>query len=130
MRPHRQEPEIDMIIAWRQTNKHHQTKDDFLSSNRPLEFARKNVGCRQYHIVTTVQEWSGALIPLTRQPVVSTANIAQLAVDLLIASLSLRVIGVFDSRDLVPVVGGREDEEEGITTPLECELRARSPISP
>lgn len=53
----------------------------------------------------------------------STANIAQLAVDLLIASLSLRVIGVFDSRDLVPVVGGREDDVEGISTPLECELR-------
>jgi hypothetical protein len=55
---------------------------------------------------------------------VSTANIAQLAVDLLIASLSLRVIGVFDSRDLVPIVGGREDDAEGISTPLECELRA------
>jgi hypothetical protein len=66
---------------------------------------------------------AGALIPLTRQPVVSTANIAQLAVDLLIASSSLRLIGVFDSRDLVPVVGGREGEgEEGISTPLECEL--------
>jgi hypothetical protein len=76
---------------------------------------------------SAVQEWPrpGALmiIPLTRQPVVSTANIAQLAVDLLIASLSLRVIGVFDSRDLVPVVGGREDEEEGVSTPLECEFR-------
>jgi proteasome assembly chaperone 2 len=66
------------------------------------------------------------IIPLTRQPVVSTANIAQLAVDLLIASLSLRVIGVFDSRDLVPVVGGREDEEEGVSTPLECELSTSS----
>lgn len=64
------------------------------------------------------------LTPLTRQPVVSTANIAQLAVDLLIASLSLRVIGVFDSRDLVPIVGGREDDAEGISTPLECELLA------
>ena len=69
------------------------------------------------------------LTPLTRQPVVSTANIAQLAVDLLIASLSLRVIGVFDSGNLVPVVGGREDEAEGISTPLECELRAH-PIHP
>ena len=30
---------------------------------------------------------------------------------------------MFDSRDLVPVVGGREGEgEEGITTPLECEF--------
>jgi hypothetical protein len=82
---------------------------------------------------SAVQEWPArALIQLTRQPVVSTANIAQLAVDILIASLSLRVIGVFDSRDLVPVVGGREDEEEGISTPLECEFRLRlhSPILP
>jgi hypothetical protein len=39
------------------------------------------------------------------------------------ASLSLRVIGLFDSRDLVPVVGGREDGEEGVSTPLERELR-------
>jgi len=79
------------------------------------------------------------LIPCsTRQPVVSTANIAQLAVDLLIASFSLRVIGVFDSRDLVPVVGGREgEEEEGISTPLElfgsegCDIvviQQRSPV--
>ncbi|KAI0305772.1 PAC2 family-domain-containing protein [Multifurca ochricompacta] len=52
-------------------------------------------------------------------PVVSAANIAQLAVDLLIASLSLRAIGIFDPRDLVPVVGGREDGREGVTTPLE-----------
>ncbi|KAI9442222.1 PAC2 family-domain-containing protein [Lactarius indigo] len=72
-----------------------------------------------------------------RQPVVSIANIAQLAVDLLIASLSLRKIGIFDSRDLVPVIGGREDGEEGITTPLElfgregCEIvliQQRSPV--
>jgi proteasome assembly chaperone 2 len=43
---------------------------------------------------------------------------------MLIASLSLRAIGVFDSRDLVPVVGGREggEEEEGISTPLEREF--------
>jgi hypothetical protein len=51
------------------------------------------------------------------------ANIAQLAVDLLIASLSLRKVGVFDSRDLVPVIGGREDGEAGITTALECVWR-------
>jgi len=69
------------------------------------------------------------IIPFTRQPVVSTANIAQLAVDLLIASLSLRVVGVFDSRDLVPVVGGREDEGEGISTPLECEFRLSNSYS-
>jgi len=52
-------------------------------------------------------------------PVVSAANVSQLALDLLIASLSLKQIGVFDSKDLVPVVGSREDGEEGITTPLE-----------
>lgn len=50
----------------------------------------------------------------------STANVSQLAVDLLIASLSLKQVGIFDPRDLVPVVGGREDGEEGITTPFEC----------
>ncbi|KAH9986532.1 PAC2 family-domain-containing protein [Russula compacta] len=70
-------------------------------------------------------------------PIVSAANIAQLTVDLLITSLSLRVIGMFDSRDLVPVVGGREDGEEGISTPLElfgkeeCDvvvIQQRSPV--
>ncbi|KAI9509734.1 PAC2 family-domain-containing protein [Russula earlei] len=70
-------------------------------------------------------------------PVVSTANIAQLAIDLLIASLSLRIIGVFDPRDLVPVIGGREDGEEGVSTPLElfgkegCDvvvIQQRSPV--
>jgi proteasome assembly chaperone 2 len=50
---------------------------------------------------------------------VSTANVGQLAADLLIASLTLDRIGTFDSRDLVPVIGAREDGGEGITTPLE-----------
>ena len=50
----------------------------------------------------------------------STANVSQLAVDLLIASLELKHIGTFDPCDLVPVVGGRDDNEPGITTPLEC----------
>ncbi|KAI0266802.1 PAC2 family-domain-containing protein [Gloeopeniophorella convolvens] len=70
-------------------------------------------------------------------PIVSIANIGQLAVDLLVSSLSLRAIGIFDSRDLIPVVGGREDGEEGVTTPLElfgkdgCStvvIQQRSPI--
>lgn len=65
------------------------------------------------------------LTPFARQPVVSAANVAQLAADLLIASLSLRLIGVFDSCDLVPVVGGRDDGEEGVSTPLEREPSAR-----
>jgi len=52
-------------------------------------------------------------------PCVSTANVSQLAIDLLIASLSLRRVGTFDPVDLVPVVGAREDGEEGVMTPLE-----------
>ncbi len=50
----------------------------------------------------------------------SVANVAQLAADLLIASLALKRVGIFDARDLIPVVGGREEGEEGVTTPLEC----------
>lgn len=53
------------------------------------------------------------------QPVVSVANVPQLTVDLLIATLGLERIGLFDVRDLVPVVGAREDETPGVTTPLE-----------
>ncbi|KAL0956350.1 hypothetical protein HGRIS_002500 [Hohenbuehelia grisea] len=52
-------------------------------------------------------------------PVVSCANVGQLAVDLLISSLELRVVGVFNARYFIPVVGRREDSEEGITTPFE-----------
>ncbi|KAJ7497511.1 PAC2 family-domain-containing protein [Mycena latifolia] len=51
-------------------------------------------------------------------PVVSTANVSQLAADLLIASLSLEKIGILDSAFLVPVVGARE-EGVGVSTPLE-----------
>ncbi|CAK5281792.1 unnamed protein product [Mycena citricolor] len=51
-------------------------------------------------------------------PVVSTANVAQLAVDLLIASLQLERIGIFDSLYLVPVVGSAESGQ-GVCTPLE-----------
>ncbi|KAJ7859695.1 PAC2 family-domain-containing protein [Mycena leptocephala] len=52
-------------------------------------------------------------------PVVSTANVSQLAADLLIASLSLERIGFFDSSFLVPVVGSCEDGASGVSTPLE-----------
>jgi len=52
-------------------------------------------------------------------PVVSVANIAQLAVDLLIASLGLKRIGILDASYLIPVVGARDDGEPGFTTPLE-----------
>jgi len=51
--------------------------------------------------------------------VVSTANVAQLAVDLMIATLSLVRVAVLDSRYCVPVVGAREDGLNGITTPIE-----------
>lgn len=50
---------------------------------------------------------------------VSVANVSQLAVDLLIATLGLEQIGIFDAKDLIPVVGAREDEAPGVTTPLE-----------
>lgn len=49
----------------------------------------------------------------------SAGNVAQLAVDLLISTLKLSHVGTFDSRDLVPAVGGRDDGP-GIATPLEC----------
>lgn len=64
------------------------------------------------------------------QPVVSTANIGQLAVDLLITNLSLEKIGDFDPKYFVPVVGAREDGRYGITTPMERERfhRARSQV--
>lgn len=52
---------------------------------------------------------------------VSTANVAQLAVDLIIVTLSLVRVAVLDSRYCIPVVGAREDGSTGITTPIECE---------
>ncbi|KAH7888704.1 PAC2 family-domain-containing protein [Phlebopus sp. FC_14] len=52
-------------------------------------------------------------------PVVSVANVAQLAADLFIASLDLGRVGVFDPKCLVPVVGACEHGAAGITTPLE-----------
>lgn len=51
---------------------------------------------------------------------VSTANLPQLAADLLIASLSLQLVGIFDPQYLIPAVGARDDGQEGITTPFEC----------
>lgn len=53
------------------------------------------------------------------QPIVSVGNVAQLAADLLIASLKLDRVGVFDPKHLVPVVGAREDGSPGLTTPIE-----------
>ncbi|KAG6920272.1 hypothetical protein DXG01_005041 [Tephrocybe rancida] len=53
------------------------------------------------------------------QPVVSTANVSQLAADLLIATLSLKRLAIINPEFLVPVVGGREEGLEGISTPAE-----------
>ena len=61
------------------------------------------------------------------QPIVSTANVGQLAADLLISSLDLRRIGIFNPKDLVPVVGAREDNESGVTTPLERSSTSSNP---
>lgn len=72
---------------------------------------------------------------------VSTANLPQLAVDLLISSLGLERVEILDklAKYLIPVAGGREDGKVGITTPLElfskpggnypyCFLQQRSPV--
>ncbi|KAF5352005.1 hypothetical protein D9756_007527 [Leucocoprinus leucothites] len=70
-------------------------------------------------------------------PIVSTANVSQLAADLIIATLTLERVGVVDPSYFVPVVGGREDSEPGITTALELygkpefgvmTLQQRSPV--
>ncbi|TFK23666.1 hypothetical protein FA15DRAFT_593721 [Coprinopsis marcescibilis] len=55
-------------------------------------------------------------------PVVSTANVSQLAVDLISATFSLERIATLDPSHCIPVVGAREDGLPGITTPLECNV--------
>ncbi|KAJ8077207.1 hypothetical protein PM082_001635 [Marasmius tenuissimus] len=52
-------------------------------------------------------------------PIVSTANVAQLAADLLIASLGLERVGVFNSKYGIPLVGCSEDGV-GVATAFEC----------
>ncbi|EPQ57034.1 hypothetical protein GLOTRDRAFT_115124 [Gloeophyllum trabeum ATCC 11539] len=52
-------------------------------------------------------------------PIVSAGNVSQLAVDLLIASFSLKHVGIFNPKDVIPVVAAREDGESGVTTPIE-----------
>ncbi|KAF9453998.1 hypothetical protein P691DRAFT_693643 [Macrolepiota fuliginosa MF-IS2] len=70
-------------------------------------------------------------------PIVSTANVSQLAVDLIIATLTLERVAVIDPSYFVPIAGGRENGEPGITTPLELYgkpeidvlvLQQRSPV--
>ncbi|TFK68677.1 hypothetical protein BDN72DRAFT_797423 [Pluteus cervinus] len=69
-----------------------------------------------FSVPASIPELSGKALIV---PVVSTANLAQLAADLLIASLSLRRLAVVDPSYFVPAVGGREDGELGITLPME-----------
>ncbi|ODQ53719.1 hypothetical protein SAICODRAFT_70848 [Saitoella complicata NRRL Y-17804] len=54
-------------------------------------------------------------------PAISIANVPQLAVDLLIHTLALPLIGRLDDRYLTPFVGAREDPkgEQGVCTALE-----------
>ena len=65
---------------------------------------------------------------MSMQPVVSVGNVSQLAADLHIENLGLEQIGLFDSRDLIPVVGPRE-KGLGITTPLERTPYLRDSVS-
>ncbi|KAK2464282.1 hypothetical protein APHAL10511_003739 [Amanita phalloides] len=52
-------------------------------------------------------------------PIVSTANVSQLTADLLITSLSLKYVATLDPGYFIPIAGGRDDGEPGITTPFE-----------
>ncbi|KAJ7593999.1 PAC2 family-domain-containing protein [Mycena floridula] len=83
---------------------------------------------------TTSLELKGKILIV---PIVSTANVAQLAVDLLVSSLSLRRVAIIDPGYCIPACGGREDGIPGISTPLEVYgnndsglllLQQRSPI--
>ncbi|KIK67171.1 hypothetical protein GYMLUDRAFT_854594 [Collybiopsis luxurians FD-317 M1] len=52
-------------------------------------------------------------------PIISSANVAQLSVDLLVSSLGLARIAILDSSYFIPLIGSREHEEPGVTTPFE-----------
>ncbi|KAL1742483.1 PAC2 family-domain-containing protein [Schizophyllum fasciatum] len=52
-------------------------------------------------------------------PIVSTANVAQLAADILIATFGLRRLAVLDPSYLVPVVGPSEYEADELATAIE-----------
>ncbi|KAG8781359.1 hypothetical protein FRC16_002882 [Serendipita sp. 398] len=62
-------------------------------------------------------------------PSISKGNVPQLACDLLIASLNLHHVGYLDSKHLVPVVGGRERGERGVSTPIEVFSSRELPIT-
>lgn len=96
-----------------------------MSFYRPLNTTYKLSG-RVLLVVSSVPSPLRASHDRT-QPIVSVGNVAQLAADLLIASLKLDRVGVFDPKYLVPVVGAREDGTDGLTTPIE---RKSPPIQP
>jgi proteasome assembly chaperone 2 len=79
-----------------------------------------------YRPLDTTYKLSGRVLIV---PIVSVGNVAQLAADLLIASLKLDRVGVFDPKHLVPVVGAREDGSPGLTTPIELFGEANSQIA-
>ncbi|KAF8507452.1 PAC2 family-domain-containing protein [Hysterangium stoloniferum] len=60
-------------------------------------------------------------------PIVSVANVPQLAIDILIASFSLSRLGTFSPKYHVPIVGGRECDQHGVTTAFE--LFGKSDVS-
>ena len=82
----------------------------------PYTHREENTHLRASAHETTV---ISSISPLPSQPLVSTANVPQLSADLLIQSLDLQCIGVFDPQYLVPAIGGRDDDI-GVTSPLEC----------
>jgi hypothetical protein len=98
-----------------------------MSFYRPLSTrATYKLSGRILLVVSSVPSPSRASHDRT-QPVVSVGNVAQLAADLLIASLKLDRVGIFDPKYLVPVVGAREDGTAGLTTPIE---RKSPPVQP
>ncbi|KAG8796677.1 hypothetical protein FRC17_007969, partial [Serendipita sp. 399] len=62
-------------------------------------------------------------------PSISKGNVPQLACDLLVASLNLHHVGYLDSKYLVPVVGGRERGEKGVSTPIEVFSSNKSTVA-
>jgi len=59
-------------------------------------------------------------------PVVSLANLPQLAADLLIHSLNFRLVGTLSARDHIPLTGskdGPQPQQQGILSPVESKFR-------
>ncbi|KAI8065504.1 PAC2 family-domain-containing protein [Gongronella butleri] len=52
-------------------------------------------------------------------PAVSIGNVPQLTCDLIVHTLKLTRVGAIDSDAVIPVVGQREDSENGVSVPIE-----------